>query len=707
MPLELLLEVGCEEIPARFLGPALKQLGEKASALLDRARISHGGIKTYGTPRRLALAVYDVAEDQEGFLEKKLGPSVAQAFDQEGKPTKAGLGFARSCGVNIEELGREQTDKGERLLFVKKVEGRPSSEVLAELLPSLVLSLEFAKAMRWGDSDLRFVRPLHWIVALFGDRVVEFSLDGISAGRSTRGHRFIRPEPVAVNSIADYLEKLDLASVVPDPEFRREIIERDVEQKAIELGGELFPDPGLMEEVTNLVEFPVVIGGGFDSRYLSLPAEVLIACMRTHQRYFAVRKQGTEKQLLPCFITVANTPASDLAVVVRGNERVLGARLADAEFYWEEDRKAGIEKMRQGAAGMVFYKTLGSYLDKMGRVERLCSLLSDAVFPEDHGVKKDAESAARYCKADLVSQMVGEFPELQGIMGGEYARAAGLGEETARAIRDHYLPRSAEDIAAGSFPCNSAGDLLSLADKIDSMVACWAAGLNPTGAGDPFALRRQAQGVIALVMAKGYRFRLDQAVAEAARIACPLVKADAGKVEAEVKEFVKGRLRAQFMENGLAYDVVDAGLGAWNGDVLDTLHKIEAVSRMKARPDFDALMIAFRRVMNIVEGEPGPVDNSLFTEEVEAVLYSEYTRVQHKIGPLLAAGSYDQALEAMAGLKPAVDRFFDGVMVNVEEREQRRNRHALCAMVAGLFKNIADFSRIVIEGEKGAEKKAS
>ncbi|HUT53502.1 MAG TPA: glycine--tRNA ligase subunit beta [bacterium] len=706
MPLELLVEIGCEEIPARFLGPALTQLAGKAAVALARARIRCGLIKTYGTPRRLTLAVDEVAEMQQRWEERKLGPGVAHAFDQNGEPTKAATGFARSCGVSVAELGREQTDKGERLLYVKKIEGRPSKEVLAEVIPALIKSLEFAKAMRWGEGEMAFVRPVHWILALLGEDAILFSLDGTASGRMTRGHRFLSPEPVAVTGIADYLEKLDLRGVVPDPQFRKEIIERDVELKAGELGGEMYPDPALMDEVTNLVEFPVVLSGGFDARHLALPAEVLIACLRTHQRYFALRKPGTDKELLPFFITVANTPATDLSVVIRGNERVLGARLADAEFYWREDLKTGIEKMRGNAAGMTFYQTLGSYLDKMGRIERLCGRLCDAIFPGDAGVKKAATEAARYCKADLVSQMVGEFAELQGVMGGEYARAAGMDAETARSVRDHYLPRSAEDIAAGTYPSDPAGEVVSLADKIDSVVSCWAAGLAPTGAGDPFALRRQAQGVIALCLIRGLRFRLDRMIEESAALSCPLTKADAGKVGAEVKEFFAARLKAQFMESGLPYDVVDAGLSVWNGDVPDTLAKIEAVARMKKRPDFDPLMIAFKRVMNIVEGAPGEVDQSRFKDEAEAVLYSEYTRVRHNIGPLLAAGSYDQALEYMAGLKPAVDRFFDQVMVNVPDQELRRNRHALCATVAGLFKGVADFSRIVIAGEKSGPAKS-
>jgi len=697
---ELLLEIGCEEIPARFLSPALLQLEEKAKKALEKSRISFGETKTYGTPRRMALSVTDLADMQEGYEDKRLGPAVKQAFDDSGAPTKAALGFARSCGVEVDELGREDTPKGEKLLYIKKVEGKPAAEVLSGLLPELIRSLDFPKSMRWGSGDLAFVRPIHWVVSILDGGPISFELDGIKSGNVTRGHRFTNPGEIRVEGVADYLDQLWKNGVAPNASFRKETIERDIERKSEEISAEIIPDPGLVDEVTNLVEFPVVISGKFDERYLELPPQVPVAAMRTHQRYFAVRKPGTEMELLPYFITVANTPAKDMDVVIRGNERVLGARLADAEFYWKEDLKKGIEKMREDTKGMVFYKTLGSYMDKTDRVEKLCSTISEELYPGASAVKEGSMTGARYCKADLVSEMVGEFPELQGLMGGEYAKAAGFKPYVCPAIRDHYLPRSAEDIAMGVFPETKAGDVLALADKLDSVVSMWAAGLAPTGAGDPFALRRQAQGMINLLLYKGYSVKVPSLVREAAALSCPVVKADEDKVIAGVVEFFLQRFRVQLIDSGHPYDVVDAGLAAWNGDLLDTLHKIEAVGRMKKRDDFDDLMVAFRRLLNIVEGTPGKVDPDLFQEESEAVLYGEYTRVLHNVVPLLEERDYDRALEEMAGLKTSVDRFFDDVMVNVEDEKIKGNRHALCHTVGMLFKEIADFSRIVVEGER-------
>ncbi len=709
MASELLLEIGCEEVPARMVGPTLGQLKKKASALLEKAKIAHGDLHTFGAPRRLALVVDQVSERQDPREERKLGPFTAQAFQEDGAPTKAALGFARSCGVDVNDLAREETPKGERLVFINKIEGKAATEVLPGILVELVTSLEFEKSMRWGEGSIRFIRPIHWLLAVFSGKALDFELSGIRSDSVSRGHRFTHPGELAIISSKDYVEKLEKNNVIPDPEKRRRIIEEDAHNLAHELGGELYPDPALLDEVKDLVEFPVVVHGRFHENYLELPVPVVVSAMRTHQRYFAVRKPGTQDELLPFFITVANTPARDMSVVARGNQRVLGARLADAEFYWSEDLKTGIENMREQTSGMTFYKTLGSYLDKTERVEELCRAICEAIFPGESEVKEDAAFAARYCKADLVSQMVGEFPELQGVMGAEYIKraedfqAGGHRELIAEAVREHYLPRSAEDIAGGVFPCTTAGDALSMADKLDSVVSCWAAGLAPTGSGDPFALRRQVQGVINIIMAKGYGLCLPPVTEKAARLISERTEANEGELCGQVIEFLLGRFRAQLLDQGYEYDVVDACTAVWSGDLKDTMYKIEAMTRMKQRPDFDDLMIAFRRVMNIVE-RPGKADPDMFQEESEAVLYAEYTRVLSTVEPLLAAGDFDRALEIMGGLKPAVDSFFDQVLVNTEDQAIKNNRHALCSMVAELFKRVADFSKIVIQGEKRAKQ---
>ncbi len=708
MPAELLFEIGCEEIPARFLEPSLMQLREKADKELQKQSISHGEIRTYGTPRRLTLAVYDVADHQEPAREKRTGPLVSQAFDEDGNPTKAAVGFARSCGVEVSNLKKEQTPKGEKLAYTREIPGEPSSNALSKLLPDLVKKLEFPKAMRWGNGDLTFVRPIQWILAILGESLIEFQLDGLSSGNRTCGHRFTHPASVEVSGVADYLETLDRSNVVPDPERRKEIIEKQTERICSARDWEVYPDPELLRETAHLVEYPTVLAGGFDKRFLELPPEVLIAATRTHQKSFSVRKPGTSKELLPHFLTVANNPLTEREdaadIITRGNERVLAARLADAEFYWQEDLKTGLDKMRENTTGMIFYKSLGSYLDKTDRLETLCEHLASGLFPQDREIKEHSKQASRFCKADLVSRMVGEFAELQGIMGREYALAQGKSREVAEAIGEHYLPRSAQDISGDNFPKTDAGVVLSFVDKLDSVVACWAAGLAPTGAGDPFALRRQAQGAINIILAKALHLDLEAALTKAARIIAPQTDADPDKLTAEVMDFMVTRFKVQMTDSGYLHDVVEAAVSAGGSDMLDAFRRIRALAGLKKRDDFEDLMIAFRRVMNIVEGEPGEPEPGMFQDQSESGLFAEFQKVEQAAASSLETGDYSSALETMARLKPAVDKFFDEVMVNVEDEQLRRNRHALCSVIAGFFMKVADFSKVVVEGDRSGHQ---
>jgi len=708
MSADLLFEIGCEEVPARFLETALAQLREKTRKELQSQRIEHGEITSYGTPRRLALAVYDVALNQQDTKEKRLGPLVSQAYDENGNPTKAAQGFARSCGADVAELQKEQTPKGEKLVYIKDVPGKASEEALAESLPRLVKNLEFPKSMRWGNGDMVFARPIHWLLALFGEKPVSFKLGSLQSDTYTFGHRFTHPGPLEINSIADYLESLDNSNVIADPRLRKEIIEKEIARLCSEKEWEVYPDPDLLEETANLVEFPKLLAGKFDERFLKLPPEVLIAAARMHQKSFSVRKPGTEKDLLPYFLVVANNPMTEREdaeeIITKGNQRVLAARLADAEFYWQEDVKTGLEKMREATAGMIFYKGLGSYLDKTDRLGPLCEKLSSAVYPGDEEIKEQSQEAARFCKADLVSRMVGEFAELQGAMGREYALVEGKSRTVAEAIGEHYLPRSAEDINQNVLPRRGAGIVLALSDKLDSIVACWSAGLIPTGSGDPFALRRQAQGIINIITGRELHLDLDQAAREAARLVSSRTGTEPEILADQVMDFVLTRFRVQMTESGQAHDVVDAIISAGRKDLLDACRRIRALGAMKKRDDFEDLMIAFRRVMNIVEGDPGEVRKELLKDESESVLFAEFEKVEQCTRPFLEEGNYSAALESMAALKPSVDRFFDEVMVNVDDEDLRLNRHALCARIAGLFKEVADFSKVVVEGDRSRHK---
>lgn len=704
---DLLLEIGTEEIPAGFMPPALSQLKEEVEKRLSDYRLSHGRIQTMGTPRRIILLVEDIPEKQDDILEQKLGPLVEQAFDADGKPTKAALGFAKGLGVGVEELSRASTPKGDKLAFQKKVMGESSEGILSRLLPETVLSLRFPKSMRWGDSEVRFARPIHWILALLGEKVVSFSIGGIKSGNTSRGHRFTHPEPFEVKHFADYMDSLDKADVTPDPAFRKELIEKQLLKEAEASGGELISDPDLLDEVTHLVEHPVVVTGRFDEKFLELPAEVLIQSMRSHQRYFSVKKKGAGLELLPCFITVCNTPAKDLSVLARGNERVLLARLNDAEFFYKEDAGHALEDYARELDKVVFQSKLGSYADKAARMQRLLDWLYENLSETNGDSRKSALRAALLCKADLVSHMVGEFPQLQGTMGAEYARLQGESPEVAEAVREHYLPRSADDIHNGNLPLSMAGTLLSIADKIDSIVGCWGVGLAPTGSQDPYALRRQALGIIHMVRSKGLALNLGELISQGIEILKDRIEIPGSDLKDQVMEFFKGRLRGIFIDEGLLYDAVDSVLAVWNGDIVDAEHRISAVSGLKSRPDFEPLMTAFKRVFNIIEGEPGPADTGLFEHPSEEGLYKEFKELKAGLEPLLENHDYERALADMAGLRKAVDRFFDDVLVNVEGNEPlKKNRHALLNEIAGLFKRISDFSKIVIPGseQKGIAK---
>ena len=699
MSKDLLIEIGTEEIPAGFLPPALSKWREAVVRLLEESRLTHGKARIYGTPRRLVLVVEQVGERQPDAVEVRSGPFVAQAFDATGQPTKAGEGFARSCGVTVAELEREMTPKGEKLVSRKQVSGEPALLILAAQLPEAIRAIPFPKAMRWGEGELRFARPIHWILALLGGEVVPFGLDGIQSGRETRGHRFTHPQPIEVEGWADYMEALDRAEVTVDPALRRELIEKAVARMAEELGGEVVQELGLVEEVTWLTEEPIAVTGHFDAKYLQLPREVLIEAMAKHQRYFAVKKKGSE-DLLNAFITIANTPARDLGVVARGNERVLRARLSDAEFFYREDSKVPLEKFAEKLSGVVFQARLGTYQEKCQRVEKLAEWLAGELAPGDAKVKEQAKRAAKLCKADLVTQMVYEFPSLQGIMGGYYAKISGEAPEVARAVGEHYLPRSFEDIKSDNTPKTTVGEIVSIGDKIDSIVGCWGVGLAPTGSADPFAIRRQALGIIKIMWDKNYSLSVNDLVARALEQLKGKINVQPSTVAKEVTEFFRDRLRILHIEGGvMPFDLVDSVLSVWDGNIPDASSRIRAMRDWKyASSNFDPLMVAFKRVVRIIEGEPGAVEAKLFEHETEKALYQTFKEIERKVRPLLAAKEYGQALSEMATMKPAVDKFFDEVRVNVEDAKLRANRHALLAEIRAMFQEFADFSKVVTAG---------
>ncbi|HSR10939.1 MAG TPA: glycine--tRNA ligase subunit beta, partial [Thermodesulfobacteriota bacterium] len=498
---ELLLEIGTEEIPSAFIPRALEEMQSLLAEEFRSNRIPCKEIKALGTPRRLVLTATGMASSQEGRVVENVGPAKRIAFDEQGNPTKAAMGFARGQGVRVEDLQVVKTEKGEYVCARREEKGVETSGILPDILPRLISSIHFPKSMRWMDLENAFVRPIHWILALFDGKTVPFQIGNVSSGSLSRGHRFMAPGSFQVKDLADYLIKLKNSFVIVNPEERRELILAEVKKAAAEVSGAAVADPGLLEIVTYLVEYPVALRGGFSRDFLSLPREVLISAMREHQRYFSIA--GENGSLLPYFVAVSNTKPRDPKVVIRGNERVLQARLADAKFFFVEDQKVPLAQRVEGLKKVVYHSKLGTSYEKVMRIKGVSEYLASRVNPE---LRETVERAALLCKADLITGMVGEFPSLQGTMGRVYARLSGEREEVAQAIYEHYLPTS----AGGDLPKSAPGAILSMADKLDTVCGCFGVGLIPTGTADPYALRRQTLGIINIILDKRYALNLGE-----------------------------------------------------------------------------------------------------------------------------------------------------------------------------------------------------
>lgn len=669
----------------------LSQLKKITEEKLAEERLVFKEVSTYGTPRRLALYVTGLEEKQEDLVEEVKGPSQRVAFDEEGRPTKAAKGFARSQGVAVEELVVKETRGGAYVYAIKKKEGIPTIQVLPSLLPQLIRGLSFPKPMRWGNGEMRFARPIRWLVALYGEEVVGFSLAGLVADRLTRGHRFLCPEPIVLKQPADYFSELEKGFVIVDQNRRRQMIWEQVQNLAEEIGGRVEPDEELLEEVTYLVEYPTALVGSFAEEYLQLPEEVLITPMREHQRYFPVRDR--EGRLLNRFITVRNGTSDHLEIVREGNEKVLRARLADAKFFYQEDLKYRLADKVEKLKEIVFQERLGTVWDKVERLKPLTRYLI-TVLGMDAGLIPAAERAAYLCKADLVTNMVYEFPELQGIMGYYYARHDGEEDRVSMAIREHYLPRFAGDV----LPQSPLGMVLSIADRIDSIVGCFAVGIQPTGSQDPYALRRQALGICNIILERGLEFSLHQLIRQAYglyRDKTELEFSEAEVVE-QVGSFFRQRLENILEEKGIRYDVVKAVVSAQWDDLYDAYLRAVAVQEFRQDPGFEELLTAFNRAGNLAgKAEVGSVNPELFEEKVEMELYDAFARVKERGEPLLNGRSYAAALKEIASLREPIDNFFNGVMVMVEDARLRNNRLALLKQITDYILRIADLSQIV------------
>jgi len=684
---ELLLEIGTEEIPAGFAPQALIDLEGIAQRELQGNRVDFGGIRTLGTPRRLVLVIESVAEKQRDEETKKIGPSKQSAFDAKGNPTKAAIGFAKGQSVPVESLTLVETEKGEYVCAVKKEQGKPTFELLSTFLPKWILSIPFQKSMRWADVPVRFVRPIHWILALFGGEVVPFEVGNIRSGNKTYGHRFMHSGSIPVKDFQSYLKATREASVMVDPVERKKKIEEEMVREGAMVSGKVLKDESLLNEVNFLVEYPVALCGAFDRQFLSLPREVLVHSMKEHQRYFPV--EDGDGKLLPHFVCISNIHPKSREIVVKGNERVLRARLSDAAFFFEDDLKTPLENRVEQLKKVVFQAKLGTSYEKMMRFKQLALWMAERIDPR---LKEAVERTSHLCKADLVTGMVGEFPKLQGIVGREYARLSNERPEVSDAISEHYLPAFAGD----RLPSSPVGDVVSIADKMDTIVGCFGVGLVPTGTADPFGLRRQALGIIRIVLEKEYSLSLGELIEESEKQLKEKMGRPVEQVKEEVLDFFRVRYQNFLLDRGTAFDVTDAVLSISFDDLLDVQGRIDALKKAREWKDFESIVIAFKRAMNILKGSlpKKEITPSLFVEAVEQNLYQSFLKGKKEIDFHLSRRDYSAALLEMTQMKKPIDDFFDGVMVMVEGEAVRSNRLALLDAIRKLFLRIADFSRL-------------
>lgn len=687
---DVLLEIGIEELPASFIEPARRQLAGEAETKFGEQRIAFSRITTYATPRRLALYVAGVADQQEDWIEEVKGPPQSVAYDPGGAPTGAALGFARSQEVEIADLIVKDTPQGSYVYARKLNKGTNTADLLPDLLLGLVKGISFPRYMYWEASHLAFARPIRWLVALYGDTVVDLEIGGVKAGRVSRGMRFFGPAEVLISSPQEYVNIMRQAYVIVDPQSRREIIEAQAAELARQAGGRVDASPELVEEVINLVEYPTAFIGNFPPEYLRLPEEVLLTAIQRQQRYFCLRE--LPGRLLSRFIGIRNGPEENIDVVRVGNERVLQARLADAVFFYQEDLKeplaAKVEKLR----GIIFQEKLGTMYEKMYRIQYLARFLARQLdLPKS--LSEIVTDAAYLAKADLVSHMVGEFPELQGIIGSYYAAHQGESAEVCQAIREHYLPRMAGDV----LPRSEGGTLVALADKLDTLVGYFCIGFQPTGSQDPYGLRRLGTGICLIIIENNFSLSLRQLVTEAYGqyrvFARPTL--DLEETVEQVRDFLLGRLESIGQERGIGYDIIGAVTAVARDDLADAWQRIQALVQLQEQRVFAQLLTVFNRVWRLGrQAAAAQVALELFEHPAETRLYRSFLQIKAQATACMKAQDYQAALRVVAALHDPVAAFFDEVLVMVDDPTLRENRLGLLRLIADYIRGIADLSQV-------------
>jgi glycyl-tRNA synthetase beta chain len=703
---ELLFEIGCEEIPAGMLPKAEEELRTHLEKGLSAESLSNGvTVETFSAPRRLTAWVRGLPMKQADAVNEVLGPPKSVAYDSVGAPTRAAQSFAEKQGLHVNDLYLVQTPKGEYLAGKQTKLGRTAPQILTQILPRAIHDLAWPRSMTWtGQEGARFIRPIRWIVALLDGKPLKFSFGGVLAGSTTRGHRFAGASQIPVRSFSDYEKKLRTNGVIVRPNARAEKIERELAALAKHGGYRVHEDLELKRLVTYLNEYPSVIEGEFDPAFLNLPDEILITVMRGHQKYFAVERRSGE--LAPHFLAVINLASDPKGMVRAGHERVLRARFADAQFFWEADQKCRLADYLPKLERVTYESRLGSYRDKVERIRAIARWLTEQWF--NSGILQahvsEADRAAELSKCDLSTEMVREFPELQGVVGGLYAQAQGEAQDVTDAVYDHYRPMGLDD----PLPRNLIGCAVALADKLDSVVGCFAVGVVPTGSSDPFALRRAALGIVKIILEKKLPVSLSLAIGAATKalLTSPPKRGVAPEQEVQILEFILDRARFVLREkSGFAYDEVNAVLRAGSDDLVDAQKRLGALRAIRKSKNFEPLAVSFKRIRKILEkanlkpGEADHVHPDLFEGEAEWGLFSAMRDAAAKVQLEKRAGRYQQALEIIAGLRKAVDRFFDEVMVMAENATVRKNRLELLSELLREFTTIADFSEI------GAEEK--
>jgi len=685
---DLLLEIGLEEVPAKFMPPALAELKQLAENALTEQRIGYDAVITYGTPRRIALVVKQIADRQQDLEEEVKGPAVKAAYDADGNPTKAAMGFARGQGVDVADLHQKEVNGGLYVFATKKAAGVATDTVLPTLLPQLVCGIHFPKPMRWGYTELRYARPIRWIVALHGSQVVPFTIEEIASGNVSRGHRYLGCDHLVIPSAEAYVEVMEQDYVIVDQNRRQEMIVAQMQQLAASVEGTVAIDEELLEEVLYLVEYPTALMGNFNPAYMLMPEQLIITPMKEHQRYFPVMKGH---HLLPKFITVRNGNAAHLDMVQAGNEKVLEARLADAKFFYDEDLKVKLADNVEKLKAIVFQEKLGTLYEKMQRTQKGVSVIAD-LLQLGEGVKERAMRAAYLAKADLVSNVVYEFPELQGLMGEKYAFAQGEHPLTSKAISEHYLPKNAD----GELPLTFEGLTCSIADKMDTIVGCFAAGIEPTGSQDPYALRRQAAGICSMILGRSVLVSLT-ALIEQAIVHYPAeIVGDRSVLCQRVYGFFEQRIRNVLNDRGFRYDVIEAVVSCGYDNLTETLLRAEALNQMRATDTFAKVLTAFTRANNLAKkATVNTVDEAHLVENVEKQLWHDVQFAENAIVGQVANRQYAEALTVISTLEESISAFFDGVMVMDENDAVRNNRLALLARVSSLGSQIADLTKIV------------